>query len=376
MRFKFSSLFFLSLLFCVACAPPSNEILVGEFGSMTGSTATFGLSTHNGILLAADEFNAAGGFNGKKVKIITEDDRGLPEEAKTAVLKLIKQSKVVAILGEVASSRSLAAAPEAQRSAIPMISPASTNPAVTQVGNYIFRACFIDSFQGEAMAKFAFNKLNLRNVAILKDVKNDYSVGLASFFDSTFKKLGGVIPDVESYSEGDIEFRAQITSLLRSNPDPDGIFIPGYYTDVGLIARQARELGFKGPLMGGDGWDSAKTLEIGGSAMEGTYYSNHYSADDPVPEVQNFISKFKTKYNQVPDAMAVLGYDAATMLFDAFKRAGTVDGEKVREALATIHNLKGVSGNITIDSNRNAVKRLVILKIENGKVSFADAVEP
>ena len=373
-RFKLLPLFFLSLLSFSTCSKPSNEILVGEFGSMTGSTATFGLSTHNGILLAAQEFNASGGLNGKKINIISEDDRGLPEEAKTAVLKLIKQSKVVAILGEVASSRSLAAAPEAQRSAIPMISPASTNPAVTQVGNYIFRACFIDSFQGEAMAKFAANKLNLKNVAVLQDVKNDYSIGLADFFEKTFKSLGGNIAGIESYSEGDIEFRAQITSLLRSNPD--GIFIPGYYTDVGLIARQARELGFKGPLMGGDGWDSAQTLEIGGAAMEGTYYSNHYSADDPAPEVQNFISKFKAKYNQVPDAMAVLGFDAATMLFDAFKRAGTVDGEKVREALAGTINLKGVSGNITIDSNRNAVKRLVILKIENGKVSFADAVEP
>ncbi len=373
-RFKLLPLFFLSLLSFSTCSKPSNEILVGEFGSMTGSTATFGLSTHNGILLAAQEFNASGGLNGKKINIISEDDRGLPEEAKTAVLKLIKQSKVVAILGEVASSRSLAAAPEAQRSAIPMISPASTNPAVTQVGNYIFRACFIDSFQGAAMAKFAANKLNLKNVAVLQDVKNDYSIGLADFFEKTFKSLGGNIAGIESYSEGDIEFRAQITSLLRSNPD--GIFIPGYYTDVGLIARQARELGFKGPLMGGDGWDSAQTLEIGGAAMEGTYYSNHYSADDPAPEVQNFISKFKAKYNQVPDAMAVLGFDAATMLFDAFKRAGTVDGEKVREALAGTINLKGVSGNITIDSNRNAVKRLVILKIENGKVSFADAVEP
>lgn len=373
-KFFFFPLFFLSL-FIFSCTPPSNEIRVGEFGSMTGSTATFGLSTHNGITLAAEEFNKSGGLNGKKVKIISEDDRGLPEEAKTAVLKLIKQSKVVAILGEVASSRSLAAAPEAQRNHIPMISPASTNPAVTQVGDYIFRACFIDSFQGEAMAKFAFNKLSLRNVAILRDIKNDYSVGLAHFFDLTFKKLGGAISTVESYSEGDIEFRAQITSLLRFNPD--GIFIPGYYTDVGLIARQARELGFKGPLMGGDGWDSAKTLEIGGSAMEGSYYSNHYSADDPNPLVQNFIAKYKAKYGHVPDAMAVLGYDAANLLFDAFVRAGTIDGEKVRDTLATAkQRFQGVSGSITIDSNRNAIKRLVILKIANGKISFDDAVEP
>ena len=367
---------FLLILFCfISCQQISkNEIRIGEFGSLTGGTATFGQSTHKGILLATEEINAKGGVLGKQIKMITEDDRSLAEEAKTAVLKLIKQQKVVAILGEVASSRSLAAAPEAQKSSIPMISPASTNPAVTQVGDYIFRACFVDSFQGEAMAKFVKNDLKLSKVAILKDIKNDYSIGLADFFEKTFKTLGGNITSVESYSENDIEFRAQLTSILSKNPE--GIFIPGYYTEVGLIARQARELGFTGGLFGGDGRDSSKTLEIGGKYVENSYFSTHYSSEDPDPSVQGFIEKFKKEHGVVPDAMAVLGYDAANLLFDAMTRAGSTEGAKVRDALAGTQNFKGISGNISMDPDRNAQKKLVVQKIENGHVVFAQSVNP
>lgn len=358
-----------------ACAKPSHDvILIGEYGSLTGGTATFGQSTHQGILLATDELNGAGGLLGKKVKIITEDDQSKPEEAKTAVLKLIKQNQVVAVLGEVASSRSLAAAPECQKNKIPMLSPASTNPKVTEIGDYIFRACFIDSFQGEGMAKFAHGTLALRRVAILKDIKNDYSVGLADFFEKTFKSLGGEIIDVQSYSEGDIEFRAQLTSIKGKSPE--GIFVPGYYTEVGLIARQARELGLNVPLMGGDGWDSPKTVEIGGESVNNAYFSTHYAADDPSHKVQDFIAKFKKRYGAQPDAMAVLGYDAAHILFDAIKRAGAAEPSKIRDALAQTQNFSGVSGMISMDANRNAKKRLSILKIENGTIKFFSAVNP
>ncbi len=368
--------YFLCFLFLIfSCQPKSdNEILIGEFGSLTGGTATFGQSTHKGILMATEEVNGSGGLLGKKIRIVTEDDRSLAEEAKTAVLKLIKFKKVVALLGEVASSRSLAAAPEAQKNGIPMISPASTNPQVTQVGDYIFRACFIDTFQGEAMARFAFKNLGLRKVAVLKDIKNDYSVGLADFFVKTFKELEGEITSIESYSEGDIEFRAQLTSIIARNPE--GIFIPGYYTEVGLIARQARELGFQGSLFGGDGWDSAKTIEIGGPAVDNSYFSTHYASDDPNPVVQNFIAKFSQKYGAPPDAMAVLGYDSAQILFDAIRRADSTEGAKIRDALAQTNNFNGVSGSISINKNRDAEKRLVVLKIEKGKVRFAEAVEP
>lgn len=358
----------------VACAKAGNEILIGEYGSLTGGTATFGQSTHQGIMLATEEVNAAGGLLGRPVKVITEDDQSRPEEAKTAVLKLIKQNRVVAVLGEVASSRSLAAAPECQKSKIPMISSASTNPKVTEVGDYIFRTCFVDSFQGEGMAKFALEQLGLKKVAILTDVKNDYSVGLAEFFEKTFKAQGGEIVEKQSYSEGDIDFRAQLTAIKGKNPE--GVFVPGYYTEVGLIARQARELGITGPLMGGDGWDSAKTVEIGGDAVNGCYYGNHYASDDPDPKIQAFIQKFKSKFGEVPDAMAVLGYDAASLLYDAIKRAGSADSSKIRDALAATKDFGGVSGTLSMDENRNAKKKLVILKIEGGKVKFQAEVKP
>lgn len=359
-----------------ACSsqPTKEVILIGEFGSLTGGTATFGQSTHKGILLATEEINNAGGLLGKPVEIVTEDDRSLAEEAKTAVLKLIKQKKVVALIGEVASSRSLAAAPEAQKNKIPMISPASTNPQVTTVGDYIFRACFVDSFQGEAMARFASKNLNLKKVAVLKDIKNDYSVGLADFFVTTFKGEGGEITSIESYSEGDIEFRAQITSILSKNPE--GLFIPGYYTEVGLIARQVRELGFKGPLFGGDGWDSEKTKAIGGASVNNSYYSTHYSSADPSASVQDFISKYKNKHGAVPDAMAVLGYDAANILFAAIKAAGTTEGSKIREALAATKDFQGVSGKISMDANRNAQKKLDVMKIMDGQILYETSVHP
>ncbi len=356
------------------CRKQGDEIPIGEFASMTGGTATFGQSSHNGVQLAIDEMNEGGGVLGKKIHIYVEDDQSKPEEAKTAVLKLIKQNQVVAVLGEVASSRSLAAAPECQRSGVPMISPASTNPKVTEVGDFIFRVCFIDPFQGSTMAKFAFQSLRVKRAAVLKDIKNDYSVGLAQYFVQTFTKLGGVIVGEESYSEGDIEFKAQLTSLRAKNPEV--LFIPGYYTEVGLIARQARELGINVPLLGGDGWDSPKTVEIGGKAVDASYFSTHFSPDDPDPRVQAFIHKYKSRYGEVPDAMGVLGYDAASILVDAIKRAGTTDRRAIRDALVSTKNFPGVSGSITFDAGRNAQKSIVILKIENGQVKFHSRIQP
>ncbi len=357
-----------------ACKKNENVLTLGGFASLTGTTATFGQSMNDGVQLALEELNKSGGLLGKQVEVIVEDNQSKPEEARTAVLKLIKQNQVKALIGEVASSRSLAAAPEAQKNKIPMISPASTNPKVTEVGDYIFRACFVDTFQGSSMARFAYGDLGLRKVAILYDIKNDYSVGLMEFFEKTFKELGGEIVAKQSYSEGDIEFRAQLTDIKGANPQ--AIYVPGYYTEVGLIARQARDLGLNVPLMGGDGWDSSKTLEIGGAAVEGSYYSNHYSTDDPSPVVQDFIKKYQTKFGKVPDAMAVLGYDAANILFDAIKRAGSDEGPKIRDALAATKDFQGVTGSITMDAQRNAKKKIVILKIEGGKVKFHKSLDP
>jgi branched-chain amino acid transport system substrate-binding protein len=274
----------------------------------------------------------------------------------------------VALLGEIASSRSLAAAPEAQRARVPMISPGSTNPKVTEVGDYVFRACFIDPFQGTVMARFAVDELKVKKVAILFDFKQDYSVGLADFFRKTFSELGGEIVADERYTSGDIEFRAQLTTIRAAKPD--AIFVPGYYTELGLIAKQARELGIEVPLLGGDGWDSEKTLEIGGSAVEGYYFSTHYAADADSPKVQEFVKAYKAKYNETPDAMAALGYDTAGILADALTRAGSTEGPVLRDAIAATQNYEGVTGKITIDPARNARKDAVVLKIEGGKFKF------
>lgn len=360
----------------VSCAkkPNGNELVIGEVGSMTGSEATFGMSTHNGIALAFEKVNAAGGVKGKTLKLISLDDQGKPEEAATAVTKLVTQDKVIAILGEVASSRSLAMAPIAQQNRVPMITPSSTNPKVTQVGDFIFRVCFIDPFQGTVMAKFAAETLKMKNVAILRDIKNDYSVGLANFFKETFEKAGGKISIDTSYSAGDMDFKSQLTSIRTQKPD--AIFVPGYYTEVGLIARQAKELGLNVPLMGGDGWDSPKLKEIGGKAIEGSFFSNHYSEEDKSPNVQQFIAEYKTKYNMVPDGMAAMGYDAAMVLVDALNKAPEMTNTGIRDAIAKTKEFQGVTGLITLNEHRDPVKSAVVLKVADGRFQYQATVKP
>ena len=365
----------IALSACSAAQPGEpTEILIGEYGSLTGTTATFGISTRNGIDMAVDEVNKAGGLLGKQVRVIVEDDQGKPEEAQTVVTKLITSDRVVALLGEVASSRSLAAAPVAQQSGIPMISPSSTNPKVTEVGDYIFRVCFIDPFQGLVMAKFAANTLKIKNAAVLRDIKNDYSVGLANVFVENFKMMGGTIVSDESYSEGDTDFSAQLTSLKSRNPE--AIFVPGYYTEVGLIARQAKKLGLNVPLLGGDGWDSPKLVEIGGVDINGSYFSNHYSVEDPSPAIQKFVADYKARFNEVPDALAGLAYDSAMVLFDAMRRANTTEPAKVRDAIAQTKGFAGVTGLITIDAQRNAVKPAVVLQVKDGRLQFVESITP
>lgn len=365
---------------CSKCSrdagPPqaTNVIRVGEVGSFTGDTATFGISTHQGIELATKELNKSGGLLGKQIEIIKYDDQGKEEEAATSTNRLISQDKVIAVLGEVASKRSKAMAHIAQEKKVPMVSPSSTNPGVTLIGDHIFRVCFIDPFQGAVMARFAFNELKARKVAILRDAGEDYSVGLADAFVKTFKELGGEIVIDQSYTNKDIDFKAQLTSIRGKQPQ--AIFVPGYYTQVGLIARQAKELGLKVPLMGGDGWDSPALFEIGGKAVEGHYISNHYSPDDTSEWVQNFIKRFKESYGVIPDGLAAQGYDAAMVLFDAIKRAGSTEAKSIRDALAATKDYQGVTGKISIDKDRNALKPAVVLKVENGKFKYVTSMSP
>ena len=366
----------LALISCSGNQPDQApaDIVIGEYGSLTGTTATFGISTKNGIDMAIDEVNKAGGLLGKQVRVIVEDDQGKPEEAQTVVTKLITRDQVIAVLGEVASSRSMAAAPVAMQNGIPMISPSSTNPKVTEIGDYIFRVCFIDPFQGLVMAKFATNTLKVKNVAILRDIKNDYSVGLADVFADNFEKMGGNIVSDQSYSEGDTDFSAQLTSIKSRNPQ--AIFLPGYYTEVGLVARQARKLGLNIPMMGGDGWDSPKLVEIGGEAVNGSYYSNHFSVADPSPAIQKFVGDYKARYGVIPDALAGLAFDAAYILFDAIRRANTTEPAKVRDAIAATKDYPGVTGRITLDKDRNAIKPAVVLQVKDGKLEYVETITP
>ena len=374
----------------------NDELVVGEFGSLTGNDATFGQSTKNGVEIALEELQAQkqGKIGGLAVRVQVEDDQSKAEEAATVVQKLINQDRVIAVLGEVASSRSLAGGPICQSAGVPMISPSSTNPRVTQVGDYIFRMCFLDQFQGTVMARFTAQSLKLKKVAILKDSKSDYSVGLAQFFTEAFTGLGGSIIAEQAYQSGDNDFRAQLTAIKAKNPD--AIIVPGYYTEAGLIARQARELGLKQPLIGGDGWESEKLIEIGGDALNGCYYSNHWALDAPDPRLQAFLKTYRAKFNGDPDAIGGLAYDAANVLFGAlgkladqdpqtFKglassKAGTdarkAAEKKLRDLIATTTSYPGVTGTITLDENRNATKPAVIIEIKNGKKTFNSSFNP
>lgn len=354
-------------------AGDAQEITIGEFASLTGATASFGQSSHKGTLMAIDEINAAGGLLGKPVRLITEDDQSKAGEPAIVVRKLISRDKVIALLGEVASSRSLEAAPIAQQNKVPLISPASTNPKVTEAGDYIFRVCFIDPFQGTVLAKFALGR-GWDRIAVLTDIKQDYSVGLAEFFKQYFTQNGGTIVSEQNYSSGDKDFKAQLTSISASNPQ--AVLVAGYYTEVGLIARQARELGLNVPLIGGDGWDSPSLVEVAGSAMEGNFFSNHFSAEDQSPVIQEFIRRYKEKYNESPDAMAALGYDSAMILADAIKRAGTTDSGPLRDAIAATKDFPAVTGVITLDGQRNANKPAVILTIKDGEFRYVETISP
>ncbi|HKO99399.1 MAG TPA: ABC transporter substrate-binding protein [Pyrinomonadaceae bacterium] len=358
-----------SLLFALACQPGaggSDKVRIGVFMSLTGSTANFGISSVNGIKMAADEVNAAGGINGKQIELLVQDDRSDASEAATIVTKFVTQDQVHGILGEVASSRSIAAAPIAQNAKIPMLTPSSTNPEVTKKGDYIFRSCFIDPVQGAAIAQFAAKNLNAKRAAIMVDRKNDYSTGLEKNINETFTRLGGTMVATTSYQEGDQDFNAQLTSIKGANPEV--IFVPGYYNDVGLIAKQARDRGITVPLIGGDGWDSAQLFAIGGSALLGSFFTNHYSPYDTDPKVVKFVNDYKARYNSVPDALAATAYDAAHIMFDAVKRSKSLGGPDIRDAMAATKDFPGVTGRVTFNENRDAVKPIIVIEIKEGGI--------
>jgi branched-chain amino acid transport system substrate-binding protein len=362
------------LAFFATVTTASAQIKIGEVDPLTGGISQFGISCHQGYLLALEEANQAGGVLGQRIELVTEDDQSKPGECATVVRKLIGEDKVVGLLGDATSSATLEGAPIAQNSKVPMITPTATNPKITEVGDYIFRVCFLDEFQGRVLARFAREKLNAKTAAILTDVKQDYSVDLTKFFKEEFTKSGGSITREQSYSTGDTDFRAQLTTLRAAKPDV--VYVPGYYQEVALIVKQARQVGLTMPFIGCDGWANQSLLTIGGKALDGCYLTNHFSPDDPAPAVQKFVEKYKSKYGSVPDTFAALGYDAARILIDAIKRAGSAEPSAIRDALAKTSGFEGCTGTIGFDANRNATKAALVLTIKDGKFQVAQKVEP
>jgi branched-chain amino acid transport system substrate-binding protein len=355
-------------------AAGTNPILIGHFASMTGSEATWGVSTDAGVRMAVDEENKNGGVNGRPLKVITYDNQGRQQESATAVTRLITQDKVAAVLGEVASSRSIAGGQVAQRFGIPMISPSSTNPRVTDIGDMIFRVCYIDPFQGYVCAKFARGEpLKATKAATLFNRSQIYSTGLNDTFKQHFAEMGGKITTEQAYGDGDTDFSAQLTNIRETQPDV--IFIPGYYTEVVNIAVQARRLGLMTPFLGGDGWD-AEDLKNAGTALDGSFFCNHYSHEEQRPEVQDFVKKYQQDGGRIPDGMAATGYDSAKILIDAMRRAKSLGGKDLAKAIAETKDFHAVTGIISMDAHRNAVKPAVILRMQGGKPSYVCTIAP
>jgi len=354
--------------------PPLKEIRIGEYAPMTGNEATFGVNSNKGITLAVEEINAKGGIRGIPVKLFVQDTQSLDSRVEPAVKNLVRQQKVLALIGEISSNRSLIGARLAQKWKIPMITPGSTNPKVTKVGNHIFRVCFIDSFQGRAMAKFAAQNLKAKKIAILKNSETDYSRGLANEFRKNFEGLGGKIVSEHTYKSGDTDFSEQLRRMGRHKPK--AVFIPGYYTEVGYIARQARQLGIQVALLGGDGWDSTKLFEFAKEAINGSYFSNHFTTESDDPLVRDFIVRFKTRFGIEPDGSAALGYDAAGVLLDAIQRSPDFKPNSIRKEIAKTREFLGVTGQITIDASRNAKKSLVVVQIDGTTNRFITTIKP
>jgi len=364
------------LVFFFGCIKPQREIKIGAILSLSGPTATYGDACLKGIKLALEEINSTG-IKGKRLEIVVEDNRGEESIAPQLLNKLSDRDKVLAILGPLESSTSLAVASLAQTAKIPLLTPTATNPKVTEVGDYISRICYIDPFQGEVMANFAYKSLKIKNAAVIFDSQSEYSQGLANFFIKKFKGFGGNIIFQDSYREGEINFTRQIEGLKRAKPE--AIFMPGYYTEVGLFLKQAKEKGLSSVMLGGDGWDSPKLFEIAGQVLEskeGSYICSHFSIDDPDTQVQIFVKKFKGKYDETPNAMAALGYDAAMVLADAIRRALGMNREAIKEAINSTYRFPGVTGLISLDEKRNAVKSGIVLKAEKNRFVFLEKINP
>lgn len=364
----------LRLLGSVPAVWAADPIRIGFFMSMTGRDASFGEASLDGARIAVDEVNGSGGVLGRRIELVVEDDRSLAGESATAAKKLISRDQVVALVGECSSARTLEAAVVAQASGVPLVSPASTNPRVTQVGDAVFRVCFIDSFQGEVMATFARRELGLRRAALLVDATAPYSVGLAEYFAKTFTELGGEVVASQKYTGTDTDFRAQLTAIRAAHPD--AIFLPGYYVAAGLVARQARDLGIAATLLGGDGFEAPQLLQIGGEALNGAYYSTHFSSENTGALSRSFVAAFQKRFGSVPNGLAALTYDAVRLVADAIRRAGTTERGALRAALAGTRGFPGATGTTSINSHRDADKDAAIITVRDGALRYVESIRP
>jgi branched-chain amino acid transport system substrate-binding protein len=362
-----------------------NAIKVGLVVPLTGDVKTFGESTKNGAMMAFDDVNAAGGINGRRIRVVIADDKNDPTEAANAGGKLIDMDGVVGIVGSVSTKCSLPLADRCRMANVPMITPTSTNPkvTVTEDGQHkptIFRACFTDSFQGAVAARFAAESLRARTAGVMYDVGNDYSRGLADYFRRFFEGLGGRVVAFESYQRDDVDFSALLAKVRQQTPDL--LFLPDYYNKVGLIAKQARAQGLAAVLLGGDGWDSPSMLEIAGDAIAGAYFVNHYSPDEQRPEVQTWVSRYQARFGQRPDALATLGYDAALLMVEAIRSAAaaapesTLTRARVTEALGGISDYPCVSGSVTLDAFGNPIKRAAVIQYTATGQRYVATVSP
>ena len=373
------------IVVCIAClfaslglspveARAAEPIKIGEIEPLTGKEAAFGQSAHRGILMALDEINARGGVLGRPLAVVVEDNQSKPGDSATIAKKLVGRDKVVAVLSGGTSTACLEIAPICQSAHLPFVATTATAPEVTEKRHFAFRVCFIDPFQGAVLAKFARETLKVKRVALLTSVSSSYSVGLSKVFREKFVATGGQIVADQKYGEGDKDFRAQLTAIRAANPE--AIATTGNYTEGALICKQARDLGLNCPIFAGDGWEAPDLIEIGGTAVNGTYYLSHYSSESTAPEVQAFVKKFRAKHKDTPDSMAPLAYDAVMILAEALARAGTTDGPKLRDALAATKNFPGVTGRTTIDEQRNASKPAVMLAVKNGRTEFLQSIDP
>lgn len=363
-----------------ATGSKSDKIKVGLNYELSGGVATYGQSLTGGIELALEEINKAGGVLGKQLEEVKVDNKSDNAESANVATRLITRDKVVAVLGAATSGNTKAAATAATQNKVPLISGSATAEDVTvdsngKVRDFVFKTCFSDSFQGVMMSNFAFTDLGLKKTAILVDAASDYSKGLTKNFKDTYTKLGGQVVSEESYQTGEKDFKAVLTNIKAKNPEV--LYVPGYYEEVGLVIRQARELGLNVPILGGDGFESPKLAELAGKdALNKVYYTTAYSSMDTTPEVAKFREAFKSKYGKEPDAFNALGYDLAYFLVDGLKRAGSADPVKLKDALAATKDFKGVTGTFSVDKTHNPVKSVTIIEMKNGVPNFLKKVNP